>query len=99
MLCFQILSCLPAAGRYKEKIDGKIHTSDLLLVGDNYLSTLGCEIIEGRNFLINSKNDANESVIVNEDFIRTFIVLPILKTTRYTFLVEIQKVFYLYKIR
>ncbi len=54
------------------EIDGVIHSTDLLRVGDNYLPTIGCEIIAGRNFLIDSKNDIHESIIVNEDFVSTF---------------------------
>ena len=54
------------------EIDGEIHNADLLLVGDNYLPTIGCDIIKGRNFLVNSKNDVVESLIVNEDFVKTF---------------------------
>jgi putative ABC transport system permease protein len=61
------------------EIDGEIHNTDLLLVGDNYLTTIGCKIIEGRNFLINSKNDAAESLIVNEDFVKTFDIKDPLK--------------------
>ncbi len=63
------------------EIDGEIHNTDLLLVGDNYLPTIGSEIIEGRNFLINSKNDALESVIINEDFVKTFDIKDPLKQT------------------
>ncbi len=54
------------------EIDGEVHNADLLMVGDNYLPTIGSEILTGRNFLLNSKNDAIESLIVNEDFVKTF---------------------------
>lgn len=54
------------------EIDGEIHHTDLLLVGDTYLSTIGCEFVQGRNFISNSKNDVIESLIVNEDFVKTF---------------------------
>ncbi len=54
------------------EIDGEIHNTDLLQVGDTYLSTIGSEIVEGRNFLVDSKNETVESVIVNEDFVKTF---------------------------
>lgn len=54
------------------EIDGEEHNTDLLLVGDNYLPTIGSKLIKGRNFLINSKNDAVESMIVNENFVETF---------------------------
>lgn len=54
------------------EIDGEAHSADVLMVGDNYLPTIGCTISQGRNFLLNSKNDATESIIVNEDFVHTF---------------------------
>ena len=54
------------------EIDGEMHNTDVLLVGDNYLPTIGCEISQGRNFLLNSKNDILESIIVNEEFVKTY---------------------------
>lgn len=54
------------------EIDGEMHSTDLLLVGDNYLQTIGCDIVLGRNFHKNSRNDVSESLIVNEDFVKTF---------------------------
>lgn len=60
---------------YKEsnlEIDGEKHNANLLLVGDSYLQTIGCDILEGRNFLADSENDIAESIIVNQNFVKTF---------------------------
>lgn len=54
------------------EIDGEKHNSYEFLIGDEYLQTVGCEIVKGRSFLKNSLNDARESIIVNELFVRTF---------------------------
>lgn len=54
------------------EIDGIEHNADVLMVGDNYLQTVGCEIVKGRHFLIDSKNDTKESIIVNESFVNSF---------------------------
>lgn len=54
------------------EIDGEKHNANLLYVGDNYLPTIGCDIVEGRNFLENSENDVSESIIVNQAFVKTF---------------------------
>ena len=54
------------------EIEGVDHHTELLEVGDNYLQTVGCQLIEGRHFLKNSKNDIHESLIVNEQFVETF---------------------------
>ena len=56
------------------EIDGIKHNSHQLFVGDQYLSTVGCQIVEGRDFLINSENDAAESILVNEHFVALFYV-------------------------
>ena len=44
----------------------------LLDIGANYLNTIGATIIEGRNFIENSQNDVENSVIINEELVRTF---------------------------
>ena len=54
------------------EIEGINHHTEFLEVGDNYLQTVGCQLIEGRNFLKNSTNDIRESLIVNEQFVETF---------------------------
>lgn len=54
------------------EIDGEKHNSSLLYVGDTYLSTIGCDVIQGRYFLPDSENDVHESIMVNKDFVVTF---------------------------
>ncbi|MCG8308620.1 MAG: ABC transporter permease [Cytophagales bacterium] len=44
----------------------------LLDVGANYLKTIGATIVAGRNFIENSRSDIENSVIVNEELVRTF---------------------------
>ena len=45
--------------------DGRVNS-------DSYLQTIGCDILEGRNFLADSENDIAESIIVNQNFVKTF---------------------------
>ena len=54
------------------EIDGIAHESEQLFVGDNYLQTVGCELLNGRFFELNSVYDQGASVIVNEKFLTTF---------------------------
>jgi ABC-type antimicrobial peptide transport system permease subunit len=63
------------------EIDGERHSSNLLFVGDTYLPTIGCDVIQGRNFMQDSENDFNESVIVNANFVKTFDVKDPLNQT------------------
>ncbi len=56
------------------EIDGEKHNANLLLVGDTYLPTIGCDVVEGRNFLPDSENEANESILVNREFVKTFSI-------------------------
>jgi ABC-type antimicrobial peptide transport system permease subunit len=44
----------------------------ILDIGANYLKTIGATIIEGRNFIENSQNDVEKSVIINEKMVKTF---------------------------
>lgn len=44
----------------------------ILDIGHNYLNTIGATIVEGRNFVENSENDVENSVIVNEELVKTF---------------------------
>ena len=53
-------------------IDGEKQTVQLLNVADNYINTLGLQILKGRDFLKNSENDMHESILVNEKFLETF---------------------------
>lgn len=42
----------------------------ILDIGDNYLNTIGATILEGRDFIKDSRNDAENSVIINEQLVR-----------------------------
>jgi ABC-type antimicrobial peptide transport system permease subunit len=44
----------------------------LLDIGSNYLKTIGATLLEGRDFIENSQNDVENSVIINEELVRTF---------------------------
>jgi ABC-type antimicrobial peptide transport system permease subunit len=44
----------------------------LLDIGDNYLSTIGATIIDGRDFIEDSQNDVEQSVIINEYLVKAF---------------------------
>jgi len=64
-------------------IDGEKHSVELLKVADNYMNTLGLQLIEGRDFLKKSENDIHESIIVNEKFLETFrITRPLSQTIK-----------------
>lgn len=45
---------------------------DMLNIGDNYLETLNIRLVEGRPFEVNSTTDQLESIIVNEEFVKSF---------------------------
>jgi ABC-type antimicrobial peptide transport system permease subunit len=42
----------------------------LMDIGDGYLETIGASLIEGRDFIKDSQNDVENSVIVNEELVR-----------------------------
>ncbi len=65
------------------EIDGEKHNTNQLLVGDEYLPVVGCDILEGRNFLQDSENDSKESIIVNENFVKTYDISDPLNQTIY----------------
>ena len=62
-------------------IDGEKQTVQLLNVAENYIATLGLQIVNGRDFLKNSENDMQESIIVNEKFLETFQIRDPLSQT------------------
>ena len=45
---------------------------DVLNVGDNYFETVNVRIVEGRKFQKDQASDVEESIVVNEEFIRAF---------------------------
>ncbi len=42
----------------------------LMDIGDDYLETIGASLLEGRDFIKDSQNDVENSVIVNEELVR-----------------------------
>jgi len=45
---------------------------DMLNIGDDYFETVNVRVISGRKFQKDQASDVNESIIVNEEFIRMF---------------------------
>ena len=45
---------------------------DMLNVGDGYFETVNVRLLAGRNFVENQASDINESIVVNEEFVRVF---------------------------
>ena len=44
----------------------------ILDIGSNYLKTIGATILEGRDFIEESQNDVENSVIINEELVNAF---------------------------
>ena len=44
----------------------------ILDIGDNYLNTIDATIIDGRDFIKDSQNDVEQSVIINETLVNAF---------------------------
>ena len=45
---------------------------DIIEVGDNYLKTMGLELLQGRDFIEDSKTDENESIIISQNMASVF---------------------------
>ncbi|MGE0772646.1 MAG: ABC transporter permease [Cyclobacteriaceae bacterium] len=58
-----------AAARFENGDEKEI---DVLNVGDNYFQTLNVRILEGENFTQDQSSDVEQSIIVNEHFVRVF---------------------------
>ncbi|MEQ8362877.1 MAG: FtsX-like permease family protein [Cyclobacteriaceae bacterium] len=56
-----------AAARYGNMDDTEV---DMLNVGDGYFKTLNVRLIKGRSFEKESQSDIEESIVVNEEFVR-----------------------------
>jgi putative ABC transport system permease protein len=54
------------------KYESKQLEVDIIEVGDNYLSTLGLTLVEGRDFVKDSETDRKESVIVTQKMANAF---------------------------
>jgi hypothetical protein len=62
------------SSRYNDPIEFESSELDVTLldIGANYLKTIGATILEGRNFIEGSQNDAENSVIINEELVQIF---------------------------
>ena len=62
------------SSRYTDPIEFESSELDVTLmdIGANYLKTIGATIIEGRNFILDSQNDVENSVIINNELVNTF---------------------------
>ena len=62
-----------STGKAAARADNQKETEiDILNVGDNYFETVNVRMISGRPFQKNAVSDVNESIIVNEEFVRAF---------------------------
>jgi ABC-type antimicrobial peptide transport system permease subunit len=58
--------------RQPVKHEGTEHQVEIVDIGDDYLKTMNVTLLEGREFIKDSKNDRNESVIVSKTFVNEF---------------------------
>ncbi|HEY5919426.1 MAG TPA: FtsX-like permease family protein, partial [Chryseolinea sp.] len=49
------------------KFESKQAEVDIIEVGDNYLKTMGLNLLQGRDFIKDSRSDENESIIITEN--------------------------------
>ena len=54
------------------KIGVAEHDVDIMDIGTNYLNAISATFLDGRDFIENSQRDVEKSVIINEEFVRTF---------------------------
>jgi len=52
--------------------DNTIHAFNVNTVDDDYIKTMGMEIVNGRDFLPDNESDKRRSIIVNEAFVKEF---------------------------
>jgi putative ABC transport system permease protein len=59
---------------YTDPIKYKDEELDVLLlnIGEDYLTTTGATVLEGRNFIKDSQSDVENSVIINEELVKLF---------------------------
>jgi putative ABC transport system permease protein len=55
----------------KHKVNGEFRNYKATTVDPDFVETFGIEIIEGRNFSWENKNDLNNTALVNECFVKT----------------------------
>ena len=49
------------------KFESREAEVDIIEVGDNYLKTMGLDLLQGRDFIKDSRSDENESIIITEN--------------------------------
>ncbi len=54
------------------KFESKEAEVDIIEVGDNYLKTMGLDLLQGRDFIKDSRSDENESIIITENMAGLF---------------------------
>ena len=54
------------------KFESKEAEVDIIEVGDNYLKTMGLDLLQGRDFIKDSRSDENESIIITENMASLF---------------------------
>jgi putative ABC transport system permease protein len=62
-------SSYKAAARADNRVEKEI---DVLNVGDGYFKTVNIRVLSGREFQRDQASDKNESIVVNEEFVRVF---------------------------
>jgi ABC-type antimicrobial peptide transport system permease subunit len=62
------------SSRYSDPVkhESREHEVDIIDVGDGYLQAMGLTLLEGRDFQRDSETDRRESVIITEEFAKTF---------------------------
>jgi len=64
---------MQAITRHSARTDKQIEKEvDVLNVGDGYFETVNVRLVDGRAFRERQSSDAEESIIVNQEFVRTF---------------------------
>lgn len=58
--------------RQPVKLGSTEHQAEIVDIGDDYLKAMNIKLLEGRDFIKDSKNDRSESVIVSWTFVKEF---------------------------
>jgi putative ABC transport system permease protein len=69
--CGESLGRMDDYGLILTEVDGVESGTYIFRIDENYIATMGMEILQGRNFSAEYPTDATKSVIVNEAFVRT----------------------------
>jgi putative ABC transport system permease protein len=69
--CGESLGRMDDYGLILTEVDGVESGTYIFRIDENYIATMGMEILQGRNFSAEYPTDATKSVIVNEAFVKT----------------------------